>query len=107
MRAVLLSDVIAAARALRGVPASGRAVVCARMLREAHWADRHTRRLGKVHAAWGNGTLKAAAEAYGPVGAGRFDDPEFCECLQMVAAALAEKCRAHSCKRGLHAHMGF
>ncbi|QFT59662.1 hypothetical protein FIU94_12580 [Sulfitobacter sp. THAF37] len=107
MRAVLLSDLLAAARALRAAPCDRRAVLCARLLREADWADRYVGRLGRLHPLWGNGTLKAAAEARGRGQAAGLDDPEFRLCLQMVLAALGEKCAAHSCKRSLHAHMGI
>ncbi len=106
MRAVLLSDVRTAARALRAVPAPQRAALCARLFLEADWADRHTRRLGRVHPLWGNGTLLAAAGARRLAPPGRFDDAEDCACFQMVVTALLEKCTSTSCKQGLHAHMG-
>lgn len=107
MRAVLLSDIREAARALRAAPAPRRVALCARLLREADWADRHTRRLGRVHPLWGNGTLLGAARARRLAPVGRFDDPEYCACFQMVVTAVLEKCAGRSCKRGLHAHMGI
>lgn len=106
MRAVLLSDVVAAARALRAAPAPRRADLCARLFREADWADRHTRRLGRIHPLWGNGTLLGAAQARRLAPVGTFNDLEYCACFQMVIAGVIKKTMTRSCKAGLHAHMG-
>lgn len=63
MRAIHHSDITAAARVLLAVPEELRAELCQRMLREAHWADHFTKRTGRLHALWGNGSLRAAAHA--------------------------------------------
>ncbi|MEM6303810.1 MAG: hypothetical protein AAF744_03770 [Pseudomonadota bacterium] len=53
-----------AARALIAVPRAERAALCARMIEEAHWADKFARRLRKAHRDWGNGTLLEAARRH-------------------------------------------
>tara|TARA_R110002110_G_scaffold194901_20_gene404124 strand:- start:1175 stop:1465 length:291 start_codon:yes stop_codon:yes gene_type:complete len=91
MRRVLGSDVTAAARALRAVPSERRAALCARLFQEADWADRYTRRLGRVHVLWGNGTLMAAACARRLAAEQDFADTEYCDCFHMVISALVER----------------
>lgn len=63
MRAIMHADVTAAARVLLATPQEQRAQLCKRMLREAHWADNFVKRTGRLHALWGNGTLRGAAYA--------------------------------------------
>ena len=96
MRPVLHSDVTTAARALLAVPGSAREGLCARLLREADWADRFTRRLGKPHPFWGNGTLLAAARGHTLMPERSFDDRDYCSAFEMVLAQLlARKDRGH------------
>lgn len=99
MRPLLLSDVTAAARALLAVPEVGRHALCARLLREADWADRYARRLGKVHPLWGNGTLKAAAFRRVLAAESTFDDLAYCSCFELVLTCLADRLREGTCKR--------
>ena len=89
MRPILHSDVIAAARAVLAAPEALRANICARLLQEADWADRFTRRLGKPHPHWGNGTLLAAAQRYKQAVEPTFDDPAYCFAFEMVMSQLA------------------
>ena len=89
MRPVLHSDVIAAARAVLAAPEALRANICARLLQEADWADRFTRRLGKPHPLWGNGTLLTAAQRYRQVAEPTFDDPAYCSAFEIVVSQLA------------------
>ncbi len=88
MRPILHSDVTAAARALMAVPASERKGLCLRLLKEADWADRFTRRLGKPHPFWGNGTLLAAARQHPLKPELTFDDRDYCSAFEMVLAQL-------------------
>ncbi|MFD2739868.1 hypothetical protein ACFSUD_09830 [Sulfitobacter aestuarii] len=91
MRAVLHSDLIAAARALLLVPRDERPALCETMLREADWADRFTRRLGRMHPLWGNGTLLAAARRRDWADEPRVNQPDYCACLLLVLQALAAR----------------
>ncbi|MGC1504845.1 MAG: hypothetical protein WA782_11990 [Sulfitobacter sp.] len=88
MRSLFYSDVSAAARVLLVTPPAFRGQVCMRMIREAEFADRFVRRIGKLHPKWGNGTLLAVARRrrLGPEPG--FDDPEYSACFQYVLAAL-------------------
>ena len=93
MRPVLHSDVIAAARAVLAAPVALRASTCARLIQEADWADRFTRRLGKPHPLWGNGTLFAAAQRYKRASEPTFDDPAYCSAFEIVMSLLAREKR--------------
>ncbi|MAM25539.1 MAG: hypothetical protein CML55_09215 [Rhodobacteraceae bacterium] len=97
MRAVFYSDLIAAARALGGSPPGDRLHLCHRMLREADWADRYARRLGKVHPRWGNGTLGAAAGQYPQARAAAVNEADHLACLLVILRALEAKSAASTC----------
>ena len=84
MRAIHHSDVTAAARVLLGMPVEMRESACARMLREAHWADHFTKRTGRVHQLWGNGSLRAAAYGRRLVPEPAALSAEYCNCLMLV-----------------------
>jgi len=88
MRTVRYSDVSAAARVMLATPPAFRALVCHRMIREAEFADRYVRRLGRLHPAWGNGTLLAAARRRRLAQEPSFSDREYCVCFQHVLNAL-------------------
>ncbi len=81
MRRVLAGDVLALARV---VSAEGQGAA-ARLLDEADAADRHRRRLGRCHPAWGNGSLMS-------------------RCLTVPAPALPEGSDDWTC--ALHAATG-
>lgn len=89
MRPILHGDVIAAARVVLAAPAGLRERTCARLLQEADWADRFTRRLGKPHPFWGNGTLRAAAQGHTCAAEPTFDDLAYCSAFEMVLSQLA------------------
>jgi hypothetical protein len=89
MRRVLYSDVTAAARALLTVPDGARAGVCERMLVRAHYADCYTRRMGRPHPLWGNGTLLAVAWAGRMPREPCFDSDDYCRCIALVVQQIA------------------
>lgn len=95
MRALLASDVSTAARVLYLYPDAMREAVCQRLIRNADWADRYTRRLGRAHPLWGNGTLLAAARAHAVAAEPTFDDVAYCSCFEIVLKLLADRRRRH------------
>ncbi|SEN03924.1 hypothetical protein SAMN05216227_1006133 [Pseudorhodobacter antarcticus] len=60
MRQILIGDVIAAARSVLNVPRDVRARRLVQLLDQALVADKVTKRTGRPHFAWGNGSLMAA-----------------------------------------------
>lgn len=90
MRPLLHGDVSNAARALLAAPRRQRSALCRRMIDEAEAADAHVRRTGRLHPFWGNGSLMAAARSRRLADEPGFDDPDYCECFEMVLRALIE-----------------
>ena len=88
MRPVLISDLTAAARALLFVQAEGRERLAAQFFQDADVGDRFTRRLGRAHPAFGDGTLSAAARKRPLAIEPTLDDFAYCECLKMVGHQL-------------------
>ena len=88
MRPVLVSDVTAAARALLSVREPRRNALCEDLLREAEYADRFTRRVGRPHPVFGNGTLLAAARARKLVCEPTLDDAAYRAAIATVLRAL-------------------
>lgn len=84
MRRVLNCDVSAVARALWAVSRRRGHRVCTKILAEAELADLRVRRKGRSHPSYGNGTLMAAACARSLADDKGFDNPEFCQCFEMV-----------------------
>ncbi|MGY6703942.1 DUF7742 family protein [Roseinatronobacter sp.] len=67
--------------------------VMAEMLAEAHMADCYRKRLGRVHARFGNGTLMAAALARAPAACAtcaRPSAPRYLAALACVSSAIAD-----------------
>lgn len=95
MRPVLIGDVQAAALALAALPVAARDAALDRMFARAAAADRFRKRLGRVHPAWGDGTLAAAARA-GAGGRGAaaeafLCDPRYLDGLLRVLGRLAAR----------------
>ena len=95
MRSVLHSDVIAAARVLFALDAAERPLMIAQLVKEADCADRFTRRLGKPHPEWGNGTLGAAARQYPLADEPGLSLSEYCACLTLVLDGLVAHRNRH------------
>jgi hypothetical protein len=96
MRPVLLGDVVSAARALLAVAPSDRPRRLASLLSAADTAELHWRRAGRAHPRHGDGSLMAAALAYGASPEPPLEDADYCRCLVQVLtelAARAEPCR--------------
>ena len=88
MRPVLHCDLTAAARALLAAPVSVRGELVARIVQQADFADRYSRRVGKEHCSWGNGTLATAARQYVLADEPTLDNSEYCECMILVLGSL-------------------
>ena len=95
MRRVLYSDVTAAARAVLSVPPGIRLQACVRMLDQAHCADCYTRRLGRPHPIWGNGTLLGAARAGDMADEPGFDCDDYCRCIALVVQHITDRRGQH------------
>ncbi len=89
MRRVLHGDVTSLARVLRRSAPERRAALCAQVIREADWADRYVRRLGRVHPLWGDGTLMSAARKRVLADEPELSDADYCSCLELVFETLA------------------
>jgi hypothetical protein len=63
MRKLLPGDIDLATRALAAAPPAQRATLLARLVTEAHAADKYTRRFRRRHPLWGDGALGSAARA--------------------------------------------
>ena len=61
MRPILHGDVIAAARAVMRLPPEMQAGALQRLLTQAQMADSYSKRTGRAHPLWGNGSLFTAA----------------------------------------------
>ncbi|MFD2175187.1 hypothetical protein [Rhodobacter lacus] len=88
MRPILIDDVLAAAEAALACPPEARAAALARWLEEAHAADLYRKRLGRVHPAWGIGSLGDRARGE-PRRRPLWPGAERLEALGLVLAAIA------------------
>ncbi|SDW28694.1 hypothetical protein SAMN05444358_101413 [Ruegeria halocynthiae] len=88
MRPILHGDISAAARALLVAPPPERDLLSARMIAEAELADQHVARTGRLHPVYGNGSLMAAARCRPLADEPNFDDPQYCQCFEMVLRKL-------------------
>lgn len=94
MRRVLMGDVIAAARVLKGVARGRRPAVLRDLLRAADAAERHRSTTGRAHPALGNGSLMGAAHRHAPGPEPFLDDIAYLEALIPVLTRLRHRCRA-------------
>lgn len=88
MRSVLHGDIVAAARVLLLVPPRARRTLCRRMIVEAEFAHRYVKKLNKVHAFWGDGSLMSAARKRPIALEPTLSDLGYCACLEMVLREL-------------------
>lgn len=87
MRAIGLSDLDAATRAVLVVPAEGRPAFAADLIEAAHLADLWRKRTGGAHANGGTGSLAAQAACH-PRAARSVACPEYCASLSILLTAL-------------------
>lgn len=91
MRPITHGDVVAAARAVRHLPAGLRRAEITRYLVRAHAADLFRKRTGRAHAFWGNGSLAGSVMAGGmPAPEPFFSDVPYLEALAAVIEALLD-----------------
>ena len=98
MRPVLINDLTSAARALLLVQPARRAKLATLMLQYADFGDRYTRRFGRVHAGFGDGTLSSAARKRPLATEPTLDDIDYCTCLELVVQQLMAR-RVERCLR--------
>lgn len=91
MRPVLISDLVHAARVLLQVQKTSRVGFTERLIREADWADRFRKHLGRIHPEWGDGTLSSAAARYPKAAEQNIDNLEFSKCLSTVLCVLRQR----------------
>jgi hypothetical protein len=97
MRPVLVNDLTSAARALLLVQPTQRKALAKSLLQAADFGDRYTRRLGRVHAEFGDGTLSAAARKHPLAIEPTLDDFAYCQCLELVVQQLMARRTSFSC----------
>lgn len=91
MRPLEHIDIRDAARVLLAAPPPTRDGLCHRMLEEAEWADAYTRRIGRQHALWGDGTLSAAARKRVRAREPRLNDVDYCTCMETVLRSILDR----------------
>lgn len=88
MRRCLIGDIIAAAAALTFADLPQMQVSGARLIAQADAAHRYTKRYGRPHPLWGNGSLMARAMAEPVVITPNFSCPRYLGAFQAIAIAL-------------------
>lgn len=88
MRRVGLTDLHHAARALCAVPYERRSTFCARLIWQAHVADKYVKRLRRLHPQWGDGSLRAVALTYAPPPVPPPDTADLLACMSVAIKAL-------------------
>lgn len=99
MRPLLAGDISSAARALLLVPHRCRPAFCTILLMQAESADLYVRKIGRLHPAYGNGSLMAAARRLKLPDEPLFDDPEYCDCTAITLTQVAKFLRRHAKKK--------
>lgn len=102
MRRIILADLAATAHFLARWPAAERPVLLAELLFQTQSADRFSRRFGRPHADWGNGSLQSRVlqEPY----AETTEDHNFWTSISLVASAIAARQRTAVAHRGCERH---
>lgn len=62
---MLVADLVAVADLLAILPEAARAGAARRLVREAHAAHKYQRRFGRLHPAWGDGSLMSRCRSFG------------------------------------------
>ena len=100
MRRCLPGDLLAAAALVAAAMPDQRLGLIRQILDQADAAHRYTKRFGRPHPIWGNGSLMARARAFS-AGAANHGSEAFLSSLAALAAELAaRKRKATSCRLG-------
>ena len=91
MTPIVMSDVIALARALRAAPMVQRKALIATIFSEACRGKAFAKEHGKTHPAHGNGSVMAASAGHPQVAEPWLNDREYCLCLRDIFEVLAER----------------
>lgn len=89
MRAIGMSDLDAATRAVLAVPPYRQAAFAARLIEDAHSADVSRKRTGRAHPNGGTGSLCAQAACH-PRTCEAAGTPAYCAALSVVLSALGQ-----------------
>jgi hypothetical protein len=95
MRPILPGDLDQATRALIPLARQDWPAHAARLVLAPDRADRFRKRTGRAHAAWGDGSLMAAALLIGPRGQAPWCDDTYCAALAAVLTALQLRRQRH------------
>lgn len=93
MRAVLIGDVIAAARALLAISPAARFALLERLLTEAHAAHKFYKRKHRPHPKWGNGSLMARANRCRQIAEPFWGSADWLFVLNFVVVGVIERQR--------------
>mgnify|MGYP003630823097 CR=1 FL=1 len=91
MRAVHLSDLNLAARALLAVPDNGRRELLKYLIQYAHLADKFRKKTGRAHPQFGDGSLGAICQPAAMAAMPDRCDPRYLECLGIVIEGLLDR----------------
>ncbi len=91
MRRVGLMDLHHAARAVQVVPEDARLAFVGTLLWRAHVADKYVRHFSSIHPAWGDGSLRAAAQAHPQAPYGLPGSADLRRCYLLVLEALERR----------------
>lgn len=90
MREITHGDIRVAARVLFARSESDWPAVCARLLEDAHHADRYRKALGRHHPRLGNGTLMSAAFGMGAAPEPLPSDSRYLAAIRAVIEAVLD-----------------
>jgi hypothetical protein len=90
MRRVMHGDLVAVARVLLALPPIQRSNTCRRLIVEADAAHRYSKRFGRSHALWGDGSLMSAAGFHAMSRETGFSDLDYCQCFEIILNALID-----------------
>ena len=99
MRAVHLSDLNMAARALLAAPERRRRNLVRLLIQNACLADTYRKKTGKVHPQYGDGSLCAACQPMTKAAMPDRCDPDYLECLGIVIEGLLGRVTMKNCEQ--------
>jgi hypothetical protein len=99
VRPLVGDELVRLARVLAAVEPAGRRAALDAVLVRARAADAWRQRTGRLHPAWGDGSVHGAVQGM-PAAAADARDPDYLGALALAAGVLAARRRAHLARRG-------